>query len=73
MIENIDFEEPHNDERNSTRPSQSGLSVENNSAATSRKVYKRRWVGLLQLVVMNMVISWDVSLCRRQSRQLQIP
>jgi hypothetical protein len=26
------------------------------------KVYKRRWFGLLQLVLLNIVVSWDVSL-----------
>jgi hypothetical protein len=26
------------------------------------KVYKRRWFGLLQLVLLNVVVSWDVSL-----------
>jgi hypothetical protein len=25
------------------------------------KVYKRRWFGLLQLVLLNIVVSWDVS------------
>jgi hypothetical protein len=25
------------------------------------KVYKRRWFGLLQLVLLNVVVSWDVS------------
>jgi hypothetical protein len=26
------------------------------------KVYKRRWIGLAQLVLLNLVVSWDVSL-----------
>lgn len=26
------------------------------------KVYKRRWFGLMQLVLLNIVVSWDVSL-----------
>jgi FLVCR family MFS transporter 7 len=26
------------------------------------KVYKRRWFGLAQLVLLNVVVSWDVSL-----------
>jgi FLVCR family MFS transporter 7 len=26
------------------------------------KVYKRRWFGLVQLVLLNVVVSWDVSL-----------
>lgn len=25
------------------------------------KVYKRRWFGLIQLVLLNIVVSWDVS------------
>ena len=28
------------------------------------KVYKRRWWGLLQLALLNIVVSWDVSLLR---------
>lgn len=27
---------------------------------THYKVYKRRWFGLLQLVLLNVVVSWDV-------------
>ena len=26
------------------------------------KVYKRRWFGLMQLVLLNIIVSWDVSL-----------
>jgi hypothetical protein len=26
------------------------------------KVYKRRWFGLMQLVLLNIVVSWDVSI-----------
>ena len=28
---------------------------------THYKVYKRRWIGLGQLVLLNIVVSWDVS------------
>lgn len=28
------------------------------------KVYKRRWFGLVQLVLLNIIVSWDVSLPR---------
>jgi FLVCR family MFS transporter 7 len=28
---------------------------------THYKVYKRRWIGLAQLVLLNIVVSWDVS------------
>ena len=34
------------------------------SSTTDFKVYKRRWIGLLQLVLLNIVVSWDVSLSR---------
>ena len=29
------------------------------------KVYKRRWFGLVQLVLLNIIVSWDVSLHKR--------
>jgi FLVCR family MFS transporter 7 len=28
---------------------------------THYRVYKRRWLGLMQLVLLNIVVSWDVS------------
>lgn len=31
------------------------------------KTYKRRWFGLLQLILLNIVVSWDVSLFARHS------
>lgn len=27
------------------------------------KVYKRRWFGVVQLTLLNIIVSWDVSLC----------
>lgn len=30
---------------------------------THFKVFKRRWFGLAQLVLLNIVVSWDVSCC----------
>ena len=30
------------------------------------RVYKRRWFGLIQLVLLNIIISWDVSTCTLQ-------
>ena len=30
------------------------------------KVYKRRWFGLMQLVLLNIVVSWDVSIPARR-------
>lgn len=32
------------------------------SPATEYRTYKRRWFGLVQLTLMNIVVSWDVSL-----------
>jgi hypothetical protein len=34
----------------------------NGIAATTYKVYKRRWFGLFQLALLNIIVSWDVSL-----------
>jgi hypothetical protein len=31
----------------------------------SYKVYKRRWFGLFQLALLNIIVSWDVSNCSR--------
>jgi hypothetical protein len=31
--------------------------------ATTYKVYKRRWFGLFQLALLNIIVSWDVSNC----------
>lgn len=33
---------------------------------THFKVYKRRWLGLAQLVLLNIVVSWDVS-CQQET------
>lgn len=33
---------------------------EANGGQTLYKVYKRRWFGLTQLVLLNIVVSWDV-------------
>lgn len=35
--------------------------TEANEAHVVYKVYKRRWFGLIQLVLLNIVVSWDVS------------
>ncbi len=32
------------------------------------KVYKRRWFGLVQLVLLNIVVSWDVSISMHQKQ-----
>lgn len=31
-------------------------------ASTEYRTYKRRWFGLIQLTLMNIIVSWDVSL-----------
>ena len=31
------------------------------SSTAEFKVYKRRWIGLVQIVLLNIVVSWDVS------------
>lgn len=44
-------------------------STERNGIAASNggkfKVYKRRWFGLVQLVLLNIIVSWDVSMTRK--------
>ena len=42
-----------------TRGTESELLGSNSD--TQFKVYKRRWFGLIQLVLLNIVVSWDVS------------
>lgn len=37
-------------------------SVAAGDAPIQYRTYKRRWFGLLQLVLMNIVVSWDVSI-----------
>lgn len=36
------------------------------------KVYKRRWFGLVQLVLLNIIVSWDVSIARKFHLFLQV-
>jgi hypothetical protein len=36
-------------------------------STTTYKVYKRRWFGLVQIVLLNIVVSWDVSKCQLPS------
>ena len=35
--------------------------MEGGGAPVVYKVYRRRWFGLIQLVLLNIVVSWDVS------------
>ena len=37
---------------------------------TMYKVYKRRFFGLAQLVLLNIIVSWDVSAPERKARSL---
>lgn len=37
-----------------------GIAAGAEDAAVSYKVYKRRWFGLVQLTLMNIIVSWDV-------------
>lgn len=37
------------------------------------KVYKRRWFGLIQLVLLNIVVSWDVSIPRHWKKTIHPP
>lgn len=48
--------------RESSKPFQSHTEVQDEEVvhATSYKVYKRRFFGLTQLVLLNVVVSWDV-------------
>jgi len=38
-----------------------GAANETATAGGTYKVYKRRWFGLVQLVLLNIIVSWDVS------------
>lgn len=40
--------------------------------ATQFRVYKRRWFGLLQLVLLNIIVSWDVSIIHLLDGELLI-
>lgn len=48
--------------RDSSKPfhSHAELQYEGMAHATVYKVYKRRFFGLIQLVLLNIVVSWDV-------------
>lgn len=39
----------------------SGVGTETGVAGVEYKVYKRRWFGLIQLTLLNIIVSWDVS------------
>jgi hypothetical protein len=46
---------------NHTLNQNDGAAEETTSAVVEYKVYKRRWFGLIQLVLLNIIVSWDVS------------
>jgi hypothetical protein len=64
-VENIEC--AHSGESSSTtvQGHSDGSVAEHNHLMSGRtqrfKVYKRRWFGLLQLTLMNIIVSWDVS------------
>ena len=39
-----------------------------NAPVTEYKVYKRRWFGLVQLTLLNIIVSWDVSAANKPGR-----
>jgi hypothetical protein len=41
--------------------SEADASQPHNGAGVEYRVYKRRWFGLFQLVLLNIIVSWDVS------------
>lgn len=40
-----------------------------NAPVTEYKVYKRRWFGLMQLTLLNIIVSWDVSTADESRRK----
>lgn len=50
-----------------SRPSDNGGA---DGALLFYKVYKRRWFGLVQLTLLNILVSWEVSVCRLPIRSL---
>lgn len=53
-----------NDEASGSRPSPPGEEEDApmNGSHTEYRVYKIRWFGLTQLILLNIVVSWDVSI-----------
>ena len=48
------------------RPSEEEESAPINRGRTEYRVYKIRWFGLTQLILLNIVVSWDVSIAHIQ-------
>lgn len=61
----LEMETDDGDEGSQLRSSTTGLSAQPmlgvDGSQVQYKVYKRRWFGLMQLVLLNIVLSWDVS------------
>ena len=47
--------------RNSDADNGTNTTVIRSDQMVQYKVYKRRWFGLVQLVLLNIIVSWDVS------------
>jgi MFS transporter, FLVCR family, MFS-domain-containing protein 7 len=47
--------------RNSGRDGGDSTEIGADAPVTEYKVYKRRWFGLVQLTLLNVIVSWDVS------------
>jgi len=45
--------------RDTSNINANGLEIAANGDTTEYKIYKRRWFGLVQLVLLNIVVSWD--------------
>lgn len=63
LLEAEDEREPrHRGQRARHTPQSNGSHVDGTEGGDIQyKVYKRRWFGLFQLVLLNVIISWDVS------------
>ena len=60
-------------ERTQTSDTNFTLQTEDNlTSAPVYKTYKRRWFGLVQLVLLNIVVSWNVRPINHQSEYLEI-
>jgi hypothetical protein len=65
-------------ERRATGEGEADVEAEEGSirqgVSTEYRTYKRRWFGLAQLTLMNIIVSWDVSLefQRHQSNKMHM-
>ena len=66
--EAVELERAARHARGPDEPAQAGRDADTGASdiaagtVTEYKVYKRRWFGLLQLALLNIIVSWDVSL-----------